>query len=424
MNGAIAGLTFNSSDVAILSLNGILETLKSGFSSFLGLLGPIGGWISGLLGLTTTAAATDATNAIAKTALDTTNTGLTVTAITSSGAAISAAIGVSTTAITAAIAASAAAEGSGDVLKLLFAANGGRITGPGTGTSDSIPALLSNGEFVINAKATQQNYDLLSRINSGETVRRFSTAGPVSTTIKPTGAGTVEVTVKEDVRFSDMLEKTYSDLKKLISKFMETPKPNLTLPTVASTTGGAREIADGLEQYLTGNKSVFNRMKGAKTPEKSFEELSKQLTAQDPNFKLNKTMFDTGVAAKLAEASDRLAAFEMQQKDPKSSAWTSVAAKDLATEARKIIAGLLVENIDEIVLEVNSLPNISLRGFMCIPNPDNSANSFNEMAKLLSKYSYLDSLSMGMSDDLELAIERGATLVRVGADIFGKRDYN
>jgi uncharacterized pyridoxal phosphate-containing UPF0001 family protein len=31
---------------------------------------------------------------------------------------------------------------------------------------------------------------------------------------------------------------------------------------------------------------------------------------------------------------------------------------------------------------------------------------------------------MGMSDDLELAIEKGATLVRVGTDIFGKRDYN
>ena len=87
-------------------------------------------------------------------------------------------------------------------------------------------------------------------------------------------------------------------------------------------------------------------------------------------------------------------------------------------------SGLFVENIDEIIIEVSSLPNISLRGFMCIPNPDNSSNSFNEMAKLLSKYPYLDSLSMGMSDDLELAIERGATLVRVGTDIFGKRDYN
>jgi Predicted enzyme with a TIM-barrel fold len=31
-------------------------------------------------------------------------------------------------------------------------------------------------------------------------------------------------------------------------------------------------------------------------------------------------------------------------------------------------SGLLVENIDEIIIEVNSLPNISLRGFMCIPN--------------------------------------------------------
>ena len=73
---------------------------------------------------------------------------------------------------------------------------------------------------------------------------------------------------------------------------------------------------------------------------------------------------------------------------------------------------------------MNDLPNISLRGFMCIPSPKNSANSFSEMANLISKYPFLDSLSMGMSSDLELAIERGATQVRVGTDIFGQRSYN
>ena len=58
---------------------------------------------------------------------------------------------------------------------------------------------------------------------------------------------------------------------------------------------------------------------------------------------------------------------------------------------------------------------------MCIPSPKNSAKSFSEMADLILKYPFLSSLSMGMSSDLELAIKNGATLVRVGTDIFGPR---
>jgi len=83
--------------------------------------------------------------------------------------------------------------------------------------------------------------------------------------------------------------------------------------------------------------------------------------------------------------------------------------------------GLLLKDVNEIILEVHDLPNISLRGFMCIPSPKNSAKSFSEMADLILKYPFLDSLSMGMSSDLELAIKNGATLVRVGTDIFGPR---
>lgn len=54
-------------------------------------------------------------------------------------------------------------------------ADGGLITGPGTGTSDSIPALLSNGEFVVNAAATARNRGALEWLNA----KRFATGGLV-----------------------------------------------------------------------------------------------------------------------------------------------------------------------------------------------------------------------------------------------------
>ena len=84
-------------------------------------------------------------------------------------------------------------------------------------------------------------------------------------------------------------------------------------------------------------------------------------------------------------------------------------------------SGVLEGEIDEIITHFENFPNISLRGFMCIPNPDNAEQSFAKMAKILKKHPNLDVLSMGMSTDLELAIENGATFVRIGSDIFGKR---
>lgn len=58
------------------------------------------------------------------------------------------------------------------------AATGGYIRGPGTGTSDSIPARLSNGEYVINAAQTAKHRDLLDAINGGK-LAAFATGGLV-----------------------------------------------------------------------------------------------------------------------------------------------------------------------------------------------------------------------------------------------------
>jgi hypothetical protein len=68
-------------------------------------------------------------------------------------------------------------------------ARGGVIRGPGTGISDSIIALMSNGEFIVNALDTARNLPLLHAINSGANAPRFALGGLVDalSNIMPSG---------------------------------------------------------------------------------------------------------------------------------------------------------------------------------------------------------------------------------------------
>jgi len=83
----------------------------------------------------------------------------------------------------------------------------------------------------------------------------------------------------------------------------------------------------------------------------------------------------------------------------------------------------------ELAQRVAELPRLRLRGLMCIPPPmtDRGAQEarFRELARLQTRINALglalDTLSMGMSDDFEIAICAGATLVRIGSAIFGPR---
>lgn len=80
---------------------------------------------------------------------------------------------------------------------------------------------------------------------------------------------------------------------------------------------------------------------------------------------------------------------------------------------------------------VAALPGLRLRGLMAIPEPTEDRRRLaQQFAGLRALYEQLnaqglalDTLSMGMSDDLEIAIAEGATLVRVGTAIFGARTY-
>jgi pyridoxal phosphate enzyme (YggS family) len=83
---------------------------------------------------------------------------------------------------------------------------------------------------------------------------------------------------------------------------------------------------------------------------------------------------------------------------------------------------------------ISSLPNLTLRGLMSIPANVSDYSSqlaaFTQLAnlkeKLAQKYpeQSIDTLSMGMSGDMEAAIEAGSTMVRIGTAIFGARDYS
>ncbi len=100
---------------------------------------------------------------------------------------------------------------------------------------------------------------------------------------------------------------------------------------------------------------------------------------------------------------------------------------NVSGEASK--SGVDAEELDDLAAAVAALPNLRLRGLMAIPAPSVDpveqraafAAVRHALERLQQRWPALDTLSMGMSADLEAAIAEGATIVRVGTDIFGAR---
>lgn len=97
--------------------------------------------------------------------------------------------------------------------------------------------------------------------------------------------------------------------------------------------------------------------------------------------------------------------------------------------------GVSEEEVHGLILEISKLTNIRIRGLMTIApfvdNPEDNRVHFRKLRHLLVdiKSKNIDNvdmkiLSMGMTNDYEVAIEEGATMVRVGTGIFGERNYD
>ncbi len=97
--------------------------------------------------------------------------------------------------------------------------------------------------------------------------------------------------------------------------------------------------------------------------------------------------------------------------------------------------GVLPENLEPLVREISLMKHIEIKGLMTVApfveNPEDNRAYFQQMRQLLIGINEkkiegvsMDTLSMGMSNDYLIAIEEGATIVRVGTGVFGVRSYN
>ena len=97
--------------------------------------------------------------------------------------------------------------------------------------------------------------------------------------------------------------------------------------------------------------------------------------------------------------------------------------------------GLKTEEVEQLVRDIAKFQHIRIKGLMTIApyveNAEENRNIFKELKTLSVGISNknidnvnMDILSMGMTGDYEVAVEEGATLVRVGTGIFGERNYS
>lgn len=151
------------------------------------------------------------------------------------------------------------------------------------------------------------------------------------------------------------------------------------------------------------------------------------------NLQRNKVKYVTGqtalihsvVSLPLAEEIERLAA----KRDLIQEVLVEI---NVAGEASK--QGADLEEARALVAAIKNMPHLRLRGLMTVApyaeDPELVRPVFRRLREFLEEYrpltrepEYFDQLSMGMSGDFAVAIEEGATLIRVGTAIFGARDY-
>jgi PLP dependent protein len=115
------------------------------------------------------------------------------------------------------------------------------------------------------------------------------------------------------------------------------------------------------------------------------------------------------------------------QREPSTAKLNVCVQIKLCDETNK--SGVELSKAEALCDSVDALPNLKLRGLMAIPAavPDleSQRRTFRvlaqEYARLKPRYAQFDTLSMGMSNDLEAAVAEGSTLIRVGTTIFGPR---
>lgn len=93
-------------------------------------------------------------------------------------------------------------------------------------------------------------------------------------------------------------------------------------------------------------------------------------------------------------------------------------------------SGVSPENLNDLIEQISAMDGLRIKGLMTIPPPSDSDIFLGRMEELFNKIKSagmpnvsMDELSMGMTHDYQQAITHGATIVRIGTGLFGKRNY-
>lgn len=147
----------------------------------------------------------------------------------------------------------------------------------------------------------------------------------------------------------------------------------------------------------------------------------------------NKCKYIVGKTSLIHSVDSYRLADELNRESVKKSVITDILIEiNIGNEESKF--GVKPEGCEALIREIAVLPNIRIMGLMCVApfteNPESNRGFFRQMKNLSVDIASKNidnvnmcELSMGMTGDYQIAIEEGATMVRVGTGIFGQRNY-
>lgn len=195
--------------------------------------------------------------------------------------------------------------------------------------------------------------------------------------------------------------------------------------------------AEAVVSAYNAGLSVFGENKVQELTEKqdALNELNNRLEWHlIGHLQTNKVKYVIGRVAMIHSVDSEKLAEEINRISEKKGCITDILIEvNIADEESKF--GITADNCEEIVRKIAVLKNIRIKGLMCIaPQTECPEDNRKYFIKLRELSVDIDSknidnvsmceLSMGMTGDYCVAIEEGATMVRVGTGIFGKRNYN
>ncbi len=203
----------------------------------------------------------------------------------------------------------------------------------------------------------------------------------------------------------------------------------ITLIAVSKT----KPLSD-IEELIAYNVTEFGENKVQELVDK-YENVSKPVNWHlIGHLQTNKVKYIVDKACLIHSVDSYKLALEIEKEAVKKNVIANILVQvNVANEETKF--GLDTSQVIGLVEEISKLPHIKIKGLMTIApfveNPEENRAYFSQLKQLSLdiKSKNIDNvdmsiLSMGMTNDYEVAIEEGATMVRVGTGIFGERNYN